>query len=236
MDLRFQAGIPDRRGKLLQRSPLLTGVTEDGRRIELGLDGTPELRNSVIRRDPETGEVHIRAPDQPTLDKLIDRERRRAEAEGKTWKRGRQTPVSDQPHVSGSAIVVPGRWERMAAKVSLALLAEAQPPVWRGSPSAALLRATMRNKNRPVSQIRLLSSKAVRSFAAPPATAITVITVGGRPILNVSLLGIFSVRFALADDLNGIDVVWVSDPLEPGRSFTGRLAQVYQRQRALGYL
>ena len=56
-----------------QRSPLLTGVTEDGRRIGLSPDGIPELLNSIVRGDPETGEVHIVAPDQPTLDELATR-------------------------------------------------------------------------------------------------------------------------------------------------------------------
>jgi hypothetical protein len=237
LDLRFEARIPDRRGKLLKRSPLLTGVTEDGRRIELGPEGTPELRNSVVRRDPEAGEVHIVAPDQATLDKLVERERKKAEAEGKTWTPGSQGAMSEQPQVTGTAMVWPGQWERMAAKAALALLAEARPATWRRSPSAELLRTRMRDMNRTASQVRLHSSEAVESFAASPATAINVLTVNGRSVLNASLLGIFTIRFVLTEDLKGADLAWVSDPLDPRRSFSGTLGEViHKRHRALGYL
>jgi hypothetical protein len=35
----------------------------------------------------------------------------------------------------------------------------------------------------------------------------------------------------------GTDITWVSDPVDPSRSFQGMLAQViYERHRALGYL
>lgn len=233
LDVRFEARIPDRRGKLLQRSPLLAGVTEDGRRIELGPDGIPELRNSVVRRDPETGEVHIVAPDQETLDKLVDRERKKAEADGKTFTAGAQGAMSERPQVSGTAMVSPGRWERMAAKAALALLAEARPAGWRRSLSAELLRTRMRDAKRAVSEVPLVSSDAVEAFAASPASAINVLTVGGHPILNVSLVGILTIRFALAGDLKGADLAWVSDPLDPRRSFSGTLGEVvYERHRA----
>lgn len=82
-DLRVQAAIPDRRGNVLTRSPFLAGMAGDGRRVALGAGGTPELLNSVVDRDPETGLVKITAPDQSTLDKLIKRERDKAEAAGK---------------------------------------------------------------------------------------------------------------------------------------------------------
>lgn len=237
LEVRFEARVPDRRGKVLERSPFRTGVTQDGRRIELGPDGTPKLLNSVVRRDRETGEVHIVAPDQVTLDMLVERERRKAEPEGKSWTAGRQSTTSDRPRVSGTGMVWPGRWERMAAKASLALLAEVQPAAWRRSPSAVLLREKLRDMNRAVSQVGLYSSEAVESFAASPATAISVMTVGARPILNVSLVGIFTVRFALADDLKGTDQAWVSDPLDPRRSCSGTFTEViYARHRALGYL
>lgn len=91
--------------------------------------------------------------------------------------------------------------------------------------------------NRTVSQIRLSSSEAIESFAASPATAISLMTVSGRAILNASLLGIFTVPFALAYDLKGADLAWVSDPLDASRSCSGTLGRViYERHRALGYL
>jgi len=125
----------------------------------------------------------------------------------------------------------------MAAKASLALLAEALPAAWRCSSSADLLRRTMRDMNRTVWQVQLFSSEAASTFAALPAAAINVMTVAGRPLMNASLLGVFTVRFALADDLQGADLAWVRDPLDPSRSFSGSLGQVvYERHRALGYL
>ena len=51
-------------------------------------------------------------------------------------------------------------------------------------------------------------------------------TVGGRAVAQVSLLGVFALRFDLGTDLAPIDAVWVSDPLSPTDSAQGTLGEV----------
>jgi hypothetical protein len=81
-----------RQGHVLTRSPFVSGVAADGRRVGLGADGTLVLLNRVVERDAETGVARITAPDQVTLDKLIARERHKAEATGNNGKPASQPP------------------------------------------------------------------------------------------------------------------------------------------------
>lgn len=58
-----------------------------------------------------------------------------------------------------------------------------------------------------------------------------------KPVLSVSLMGIFTVRFLLAADCADIDLTVVSDPINPAHSFKGGLARaIYERHKALGML
>ena len=237
LDARFAHRIPDRRGRLVKRSPWLAGVTDDGARVALGRDGVPVMRNSVVERDETTGTVRITAGDQATLDGLIDRERRRAERQGRSWTTGEQQALSTRPQVTGSVESSPGLWERLAAKAALALLAEARSAAWRRSPSAQILRERMRNMNLTVADVELFRDEVIASFAATPATAVIVRTVGPHVTLSVSLLGIFTLRFLLAEDLRGVDLAWVSDPVMPAHSCHGTLGEVlHARHVALGLL
>lgn len=168
MDIRCTSQVPDRRGKVLQRSPLLAGTAEDGRRVALVPDGQPVLLNSVVdRRDDQ---VRIIAPDEATLAALIEREKRKVEADGKTWIPGVSQPGEDRPYVEFTGEISPAVWERMGAKMGLAILADTMPADWRSSTSAELLRTRMRDMSRTTSEVRLLSTDASDAFAATPAT------------------------------------------------------------------
>lgn len=231
--VRFLHGVPDRRGRVLEHDPLLAGVTADGVQIRLGRDGRPVALNSAVLRNPDTGEVRIIAKDEADYERLLARETEKAKAAGKTFEMGEKRIVSSRPEIQGSNLSSPGRWERMAAKATLGLLAETQPPEWRTSESAQRLRARMRAALRPADDVPLRPVDAFEPFAPEPASAVVVKRLGGDVLAQVSLLGMFVVPFALADDLTGADVAWVSDPLDPQASAIGPLPEVVGRRLGL---
>ena len=55
------------------------------------------------------------------------------ETAGNTFTLGDFEYVSQQPAVEVALSVSPGQWERMAAKIVLALLTDVRPPSWRTS-------------------------------------------------------------------------------------------------------
>lgn len=231
--IRFEYAIPDRRGRVLEHDPLLAGVTADGVQVRLGRDGRPVALNSVVHRDPATGEVRIIAKDQADYERLLAREIDKAKAAGKTVEMGKKRIGSSRPEIRVSNQTSPGRWERMAAKATLGLLAQIQPPAWRESESAQRLRARMRDLSRPADDVPLRPVDAFEPFAPAPASAVVVKKIGGDVLAQASLLGIFVVPFALADDVSGGDIAWVSDPLEPARSARGTLAEVVGKRQGL---
>lgn len=192
----------------------------------MGHDGRPIALNSPVKRDPATGEAQIKAKDQADLDRLVEREGKKAKAGGKTIDLGRPQAVSERPAVNVSAEVYPGRWERIAAKACLGLLAETQPESWRTSPSADALRERLRDLDRRAADVQLRSANATEPFAPTPASAVVVKTLQDRVFAQVSLLGVFAVQFDLGEDLHGIDLAWVSDPIDPARSCRGLLHEV----------
>lgn len=231
--LRFVHQIPDRRGNVLQHDPLLAGVTPDGTHIRMGRDGQPVALNSPVDRNPDTGEVHIRAKDQADLDRLIEREKRRALAAGKSFELGDPELVSEQPKVKVQSKIYPGRWERMAAKATLGLLAETQPASFRGSVSADILRERLHDLHRKADEVVMREAGATDAFAPVPASVFAVMSHGADVFAQVTLLGTFSIQLELADDLRGVDIAWVSDPLAPGASATGSLAEAVGRRQGL---
>lgn len=236
LHVRFMAQVPDRRGNLLASSPLLTGQTDDGRRVTMRLDGTPIQLNTPATIDPSTGEATISAGSQQALDEQTAKQRRKAEAQGRTFTAGEQQSACDRPEVTGRMKIIPNRWQREGAKIALALLAEQQPGAWRRSRSAELLRQEIRTA-RVANDVRFVDLAAVAEFAECPATAVVLARTEHGPAVSVSLMGVFAVAFLLADDLDRTDWAWVSDPIDPSRSFEGRLGEViYARHEALGLL
>lgn len=224
--LRFVHQIPDRDGNTMTHDPLLAGTTEDGRRVRLGGDGRPELLNSPIRHDEERGEFHISAPDEETLDRMIDRVLNRAGKRRNEVELGEPKVIADRPLVQAAAQIYPGQWERMAAKMTLALLADEMPQSWRSGESAERLRERMRDLDRKAADVALLSPEAFQGFAPAPCSVLVVTDRGGAPECHVSLLGQFKIALPLAEDLRGVDQAWVSDAHQPARSCAGPLAQV----------
>jgi hypothetical protein len=234
LDCRFEHQIPDRRGRTVNSSPFLMGRTDDGRRVTIGRDGAPVLRNTPVMMDEATGVMRITAADADALKAQKDKQVRKLQAAGRTVTPIETSEVSDQPLIAGSGCVEPGRWHRMGAKIALALLAEQQSATWRRGDSASRLRAAMRSRP-TASEVRFVRLEAVAAFAPRPATAVVVSRPG--PIVVVSLLGIFGVGFVLAEDLDRIDWAWVANPLNATADAEGSLAEViYARHRAEGLL
>jgi hypothetical protein len=215
---RYEHEVPDRRGKVIDYDPLLAGVTVDGVQVRMGRDGKPVALNSAVKRDAASGEVQIIAKDEADLKRLTEKEIKRAEVAGKTGTFGQSEWRSDQPQIQVTNQIVPGRWERMAAKMMLGLLAESQPDAWRLSDSARDLRHRMREAPRPANQVRLEPTDAFEPFAASPATALVLITLDGHAVGRVSLMGVWAITLPLSDDLLGVDLAYVSDPLRLSRS------------------
>lgn len=230
---RFTHAIPDSRGNILTYDPLLTGTTEDGTRVTLGRDGKPVALNSPVKRDPATGEIQIRARNQEDYERLLAREIKKAEAAGKTFSLGDAQEVSEQPHVEVVHSMIPGRWERMAAKLALGLLAETQPPAWRLSASADMLRERIHNLERVVGEVKIRKADSFDGFAQSPASAVVILTLANRPAAMVSLLGDFALFFPLADDMRGLDLAWVSDPIAPDRSAIGPMMEVIAKRQGV---
>jgi len=234
LDCRFQYRIPDRRGRTVDSSPLLTGKTDDGRWVTMGRDGVPVLRNAPVTIDGSTGQMRITAADTDALKAQTDKQVRKLQAAGRTVTPIEIGAASDQPQITGGGQVEPGRWHRMGAKIALALLAEQQPAAWRRGESANRLRAAMRSRP-TASEVRFVSIEAIAAFAPRPATAVVVSPPG--PTTMVSLLGIFGVAFVLADDLDRADWAWVTDPLDVTADAQGSLAEViYARHQSAGLL
>ncbi|MEJ7783724.1 MAG: HNH endonuclease [Solirubrobacteraceae bacterium] len=230
---RYEHKVPDRRGNIIESDPLLGGQTADGVRIRIGRDGKPTALNSPVKRDDDAGEVHIIAKDEEDLKRLMKREITKAEAAGKAVSFGQAQPTSRRPAVQVTNCIVPGRWERMAAKLMLGLLADTQPEAWRLADSARDLRQRMRDAPRPANQVRLEPTEAFEPFAAKPCTAAVVVTLDGHAIGRVSLMGMWAITLALCDDLLGVDLAYVSDPLRPSKNVLGGIEHVVGTRQGL---
>ena len=190
----------------------------------MGQDGRPVALNSPVKRDPDTGNFQIHAKDRADLDRLFAREMRKIEAAGKKITSSESKEVSETPSVQATHLIDLDTWERMALKATLGLLAKTQPPSWRLSDSANMLRRQLRNTTGKAVAMR--AADMYHAFAPEPASTVNVITIAERPVAGVSLLGIFAIYLELAPDMKGVDVTWVSDPLQPNASVCGTFAQV----------
>lgn len=230
---RYQHRIPDRYGEILAFDPFLQGVTPEGVRIKTGRGG-PVAENSQVVRDARQGTVSVTAPDQEALDKILERERRKVEAAGQRFSIGESRVVESRPLITGSGRVYPARWDRMAAKATLGLLARTQPAAWRRSVNAAYLRARMNDMTLKAKDVDVLTTEPVENVAPEPASMIVVHDFDGVTFVRVSLMGVFGLAWDLPERAPGLDLAWVSDPVDPARSALGTIHEVVAARAGAG--
>lgn len=137
-----------RRGKKARRatSPVLRGHTEDGDYVAYDYEmGRPVMGSRIV--DLGGGRFQIRAGSQHETDRLMEKIRMRAAAEGKETKIEQVERGAAKPEIKANVMTRPGVWRREAAKIGLAVGSVVYSPAWRLSQDASLLREWMHRRD-----------------------------------------------------------------------------------------
>jgi hypothetical protein len=137
-----------RRGKKarLVASPLLQGHTAEGDFITVDPEsGKPMRRSRIV--DLGEDRQQIRASSQDEAERLLERARKRATAEGKEIKIEEEERGEFQPEITVNFSMRTDAWRREAAKIGLAVGSLVYPPSWRSSEDAHRLREWMHNRD-----------------------------------------------------------------------------------------
>jgi HNH endonuclease len=137
-----------RRGKKARRvpSPLLRGHTEDGDFVTFDHEAGRPIKHSRIV-DLGEGRQQINADSQEEAERLLERARKRAAAEGKEIKIDGEGRDRVQPKITVNFSMRTDVWRREAAKIALAASSLVYPPSWRTSEDAHRLREWMHNRD-----------------------------------------------------------------------------------------
>jgi len=136
-----------RRGKKARpiASPLLQGYTADGDFFTIDPYTNKPVRRSRIV-DLGDGRQQIRAGSPEEAERLLERARKRAAAEGKEIKIENEERGEIQPEITVDFSMRTDVWRREAAKIALAVGSRVYPPAWRSSEDAHRLREWMHNR------------------------------------------------------------------------------------------
>jgi len=137
-----------RRGRKGRRvpSPLLQGHTADGDFFTVDPETYKPVRRSRIV-DLGDDRQQIRASTPEEAQRLLERARKRAAAEGKEIKIGKEERGEFQPVLTVDFSMRTDVWRREAAKIALAVGSHVYPPSWRLSADAHRLREWMHNRD-----------------------------------------------------------------------------------------
>lgn len=137
-----------RRGKKARpiASPLLQGYTADGDFFTIDPETNKPVRRSRIV-DLGDGRQQIRAGSPEEAERLLERARKRAAAEGKEIKIENEERGEIQPEITVEFSMRTDVWRREAAKIALAVGSHVYPPAWRLSADAHQLREWMHNRD-----------------------------------------------------------------------------------------
>ena len=137
-----------RRGKKSRpiASPLLQGYTADGDFFTVDPETNKPVRRSRIV-DLGEGRQQIRASSPEEAERLLERARKRAVAEGKEIKIENEEHREIQPEITVDFTMRTDVWRREAAKIALAIGSHVYPPAWRLSQDAHRLREWMHNRD-----------------------------------------------------------------------------------------
>jgi hypothetical protein len=137
-----------RRGKKarLVASPLLQGHTANGDFITVDPEtGQPTRRSRIV--DLGADRQQIRVGNKEEAERLLERARKRAAAEGKEIKIEDEERGEFQPKITVNFSMRTDVWRREAAKIALAVGSLVYPPSWRSSEDAHRLREWMHNRD-----------------------------------------------------------------------------------------
>jgi hypothetical protein len=137
-----------RRGKKSRpvASPLLQGYTADGDFFTADPETNKPVRRSRIV-DLGNDRQQIRASSPQEAERLLERARKRAAAEGKEIKIEGEEHGAIQPEITVNFTMRTDVWRREAAKIALAVGSRVYPPSWRLSADAHRLREWMHNRD-----------------------------------------------------------------------------------------
>jgi hypothetical protein len=203
-------------------SPLFDGFTDEGVRVTRGADGRPRLHGRIIEAG---GAIRIVAGSQEHAEKLLERVKRRVEAEGKSIKIIEQGHDLVRPQITAAVSLDFVAWARMGAKIALGVASLVYPEEWRSSPDAVDLRRQMRDENprsptgEPMGLVpgRLGEEEPLRALVTPPQHALWFAQLpDGSTALSVLLFG--ELVFGQRVDSTGRpvpDAAWRLDPSRP---------------------
>jgi HNH endonuclease len=137
-----------RRGKRarLVPSPLLQGYTADGDFFTVDPEtNKPVRRSRIIDLGNDRQEIRASSPEE--AERLLERARKRAAAEGKELKIEGEERGEVQPEITVDFTMRTDVWRREAAKIGLAVGSLIYPPSWRSSEDAHRLREWMNNRD-----------------------------------------------------------------------------------------
>jgi HNH endonuclease len=137
-----------RRGRKGRRvpSPLLQGHTADGDFFTVDHETYKPVRRSRIV-DLGNDRQQIRASSPEEAQRLLERARKRAAAEGKEIKIEQEERGKVRPDLTVHFSMHTDVWRREAAKIALAVGSHVYPPSWRLSADAHRLREWMHNRD-----------------------------------------------------------------------------------------
>jgi hypothetical protein len=216
---------PDRRVE----SPFAHGFTAEGVHVAADETWTPRIVSGRII-DHDDGSVDIIAGDQAEADRLAERVRKRAEAQGKTATFGDWRVADDRPRICGQLQIRPWRWRRAVAKAALATASAAFDEPWRTGGDATRLREWMRDPQalphdhcpmRPIADT-------VLAVAVPaPSSAIFFTQSGSAIVANVVLLGEYLFQLEVDDaGREAPSTAWLTDPQRPAGDPTVSYAEL----------
>lgn len=127
-------------------SPLLRGHSVDGDFFTFDYETKRPVMGSRIV-DLGNGRQQIRAGSVAEAERLMERVRKRAAAEGKEVKIEEEERGEARPTINARVMMRTDVWRREAAKIALAVGSFVYPPTWRLSEDAHRLREWMHNRD-----------------------------------------------------------------------------------------
>ncbi len=231
--------IPRRRGRGRVVSPLRRGFTKEGVHVTVDEDWQPHL-GSLIKEDPESGEVQIHAGSEKEAERMLQRVRERAAKEGKEAEIQTRSVTKIRPLVQINVKVDITIWRRMAAKIALGCGSVAYPEAWRLSEPALELRRYLREdvRNEEGKAIgtfaeRIDETHVLRRLCEPPEHLICFLP--GEPVrLAIVLFG--QLHFGAQADAASFPrpaLAWRVDPRTPSASvetsFDGLMFRLFEQ-------